>query len=111
VLQFGRSEALSERGGLAAFVRDYQKLLDQCARQTPRLVLVTPPPFFHGVVAPHGRFRFPHEFGFAFGTEIARQESGKPILVMVGMASGENGGSNEGASSKYHCGRAHRDSV
>ena len=68
-------------------------------------------PFLHGVLTPHGRFSFLNGFGFAFGTEIARQESGKLILVMVGMASGENGGSNEGASSKYHCGRAHRDSV
>src|SRR5206468_4043244 len=47
-LQFGRSEALSGRGGLAAFVSDYQKLLDECARQTPRLALVTPPPFEKG---------------------------------------------------------------
>src|ERR1051326_6148196 len=48
VLQFGRSEALSGQAGLAAFVRDYRKLLDECARQTPRLVLATPPPFEEG---------------------------------------------------------------
>jgi len=48
VLQFGRSEALSGRGGMAAFISDYGRLLDQCARQTPRLVLVTPPPFEQG---------------------------------------------------------------
>ncbi len=47
-LQFGRSEALSGPGGLAGFLSDYQKLLDECARQTPRLVLVTPPPFEKG---------------------------------------------------------------
>ena len=47
-LQFGRSEALSGRGGLAGFISDYQKLLDECARQTPRLMLVTPPPFEKG---------------------------------------------------------------
>src|SRR5437762_9932173 len=48
VLQFGRSEALSGSGGLAGFFSDYQKLLGECARQTPRLVLVTPPPFEKG---------------------------------------------------------------
>jgi hypothetical protein len=45
VLQFGRGEGLSGRDGLAAFVSDYEKLLEDCARQTARLVLVTPPPF------------------------------------------------------------------
>ncbi|MHB8519555.1 MAG: GDSL-type esterase/lipase family protein [Limisphaerales bacterium] len=45
VLQFGRTEALSGRDALAGFVAAYGKLLDDCARQTPRLVLVTPPPF------------------------------------------------------------------
>ena len=48
VLQFGRSEALGGRNGLSVFVSDYQKFLDECARQTPRLVLVTPPPFEKG---------------------------------------------------------------
>jgi len=48
VLQFGRGESLSGRAGLPDFVRDYGKLLDGCARQTPRLVLVTPPPFEQG---------------------------------------------------------------
>ncbi len=47
-LQFGRCEALQGRGGLAGFVGDYQKVLDECAQQTPRLVLVTPPPFEKG---------------------------------------------------------------
>ena len=45
VLQFGRAEALSRRDALLGFIAAYQKLLDECARQTPRLVLVTPPPF------------------------------------------------------------------
>src|SRR6266568_1786730 len=47
-LQFGRTEALGGRGGLAGFISDYQKLLGEFARQTPRLVLVTPPPFENG---------------------------------------------------------------
>lgn len=48
VLQFGRGEALSGRDSLPGFVAAYQKLLDECAQQTPRLVLVTPPPFEKG---------------------------------------------------------------
>jgi hypothetical protein len=48
VLQFGRAEALSGRDRLAGFVAAYEKLLDECAGQTPRLVLVTPPPFEKG---------------------------------------------------------------
>ncbi|TMQ00875.1 MAG: hypothetical protein E6L09_05130 [Verrucomicrobia bacterium] len=48
VLQFGRTEALGGRDGLAGFVTDYERLLDECAQQTPRLVLVTPPPLEKG---------------------------------------------------------------
>ena len=48
VLQFGRTEAMSGRSGSSVFVSDYQKLLDACTQQTPRLVLVTPPPFEKG---------------------------------------------------------------
>src|SRR5207248_2219892 len=48
VLQFGRSEALGGRDGLASFVTDYERLLDECGQQTSRLVLVTPPPFEKG---------------------------------------------------------------
>ena len=48
VLQFGRTEAMSGRSGSSVFVSDYQTLLDACTQQTPRLVLVTPPPFEKG---------------------------------------------------------------
>ena len=48
VLQFGRAEALADREDLPGFRRAYQNLLDACAQQTPRLVLVTPPPFENG---------------------------------------------------------------
>jgi hypothetical protein len=48
VVQFGRVEALRGLGELPAFTKAYGKLLDDCARQTPRLVLVTPPPFEKG---------------------------------------------------------------
>lgn len=45
VLQYGRAEALDGRDALSGFIAAYQKLIDECARQTPRLLLVTPPPF------------------------------------------------------------------
>ena len=48
ILQFGRNEALAGPSGLDGFLRDYRKLLDDCAQQTRRLVLVTPPPFENG---------------------------------------------------------------
>ena len=48
VLQFGRAEAINGHATLPGFVAAYQKLLDECATQTPRLVLVTPPPFEKG---------------------------------------------------------------
>src|SRR5437870_3025487 len=48
VLQFGRTEALGGGAESARFVGDYGKLLDECAQQTQRLTLVTPPPFEKG---------------------------------------------------------------
>ena len=47
IFQFGRTEALDGRAAVPQFVGAYGKLLDRCAVQTPRLVLVTPPPFEH----------------------------------------------------------------
>jgi lysophospholipase L1-like esterase len=48
VVQFGRIEALRGPGALPSFAEAYGKLLDQLARRTSRLVLVTPPPFERG---------------------------------------------------------------
>ncbi len=45
VLQFGRTEVLGSKHSVQSFIAAYEKLLDECAKQTPRLVLVTPPPF------------------------------------------------------------------
>ncbi len=47
VLQFGRTEVLGSKHSVQSFTAAYEKLLDECAKQTPRLVLVTPPPFEH----------------------------------------------------------------
>ena len=44
-LQFGRTEVLGSKHSAHSFTAAYEKLLDECAKQTPRLVLVTPPPF------------------------------------------------------------------
>jgi len=48
VLQFGRSEALDGREALPGFVSAYEKLLDEFSKQTPRMVLVTPPLYERG---------------------------------------------------------------
>ena len=45
VIQFGRAEALEGRAALPRFHAAYRALVDDCARQTLRLVLVTPPPY------------------------------------------------------------------
>lgn len=45
ILQFGRMESLGGRDGLPGFIAAYETFLDECAQQTPRLLLVTPPPF------------------------------------------------------------------
>jgi hypothetical protein len=44
-LQFGRAEALGSGHNVSEFYAAYDKLLEHCLQQTPRLVLVTPPPF------------------------------------------------------------------
>jgi hypothetical protein len=44
-LEFGRAEALDGKDGVTNFFAAYEKLVTQCMRQSPRIVLVTPPPF------------------------------------------------------------------
>ena len=44
LLQFGRAEALEGVAVLPRFTPAYEKLIDDCARRTRRIVLVTPPP-------------------------------------------------------------------
>ncbi len=45
VAQFGQSEALAGAAGLENFVMAYEKILDDFAALTPRIVLVSPVPF------------------------------------------------------------------
>lgn len=45
VAQFGQVEALDGQGRLPEFIAAYHRLLDQFARSTPRLVLLSPTPF------------------------------------------------------------------
>lgn len=47
-LEFGRAEALSGNKSVPDFYAAYESLVDECARQTARIVLVTPPPFEAG---------------------------------------------------------------
>ena len=45
ILQFGRAEALGPGMDWPAFDAAYARILNQCVALTPRVVLVTPPPF------------------------------------------------------------------
>ncbi len=45
VAQFGQTESLASPTGLREFVAAYDRLLDEFARQTDRIVLVSPTPF------------------------------------------------------------------
>src|SRR3954468_718276 len=44
-LEFGRAEALDAKHSVTNFFTAYEKLMAGCVKQTPRIVLVTPPPF------------------------------------------------------------------
>jgi hypothetical protein len=48
MLQFGRAEALENKQPLTNFVSAYEKFLERCLKQTPRVALVTPLPFESG---------------------------------------------------------------
>lgn len=48
VIQFGRVEALNGPDALAKFSDAYEKFIDDFSQQTPRIILVTPPPFEKG---------------------------------------------------------------
>ena len=43
--QFGQMESLRGTAALPEFVAAYEKLLDELAKQTPRIILITPNPF------------------------------------------------------------------
>ena len=73
VLQFGRAEVLGSKHSVQSFTAAYEKLLDECAKQTPRLVLVTPPPF--------ERASEPLPDLSAFNTNLAAQAEGIRALA------------------------------
>jgi hypothetical protein len=45
IAQFGKTEALGGKPGLARFVAAYDRLIDSFMKRTPRVVLVSPTPF------------------------------------------------------------------
>lgn len=73
ILQFGRTEVLGNKHSVQSFAVAYEKLLDECAQQTPRLVLVTPPPF--------ERSSEPLPDLSAFNTNLAGQSEGIRALA------------------------------
>ncbi len=91
VLQFGRAEALAGQPDWAAFAAAYGKILDECARLTPRLALVTPPPFEKGGgFLPDLSLR---NWVLAAGAETIRtmaRERGLPVIDLFAALRGEN---------------------
>jgi lysophospholipase L1-like esterase len=47
-LEFGRAEALNGNESVPNFFAAFEKLLNECVKQTPHILLVTPPPFESG---------------------------------------------------------------
>jgi lysophospholipase L1-like esterase len=89
VLQFGRSEALSGRDGLPGFISAYGKLLDQLTAQTPRLLLVTPPPFEKGRgVLPDLRVNNPALSDYAKAIRNLARQRKLPLVDLFAELSG-----------------------
>jgi hypothetical protein len=91
VFQFGRSESLSGRTGLSGFVRDYDNLLNEFARLTSRLVLVTPPPFERsGGLLPDLSNRNPDLAIYSQAIRTLARERLLPIMDLFSELGGES---------------------
>jgi lysophospholipase L1-like esterase len=89
VIQFGRNEALRGRSGLPGFTAAYEKLLDACAQQTPRIVLVTPPPFEKaGELLPDLTARNSDLAGYAGALRGLTQQRGLPLVDLFSELGG-----------------------
>jgi len=91
IVQFGRCESLSGRAGLSDFVRDYGHLLNECAELTPRLVLVTPPPFERsGGLLPDLSKRNPDLAVYSQAIHKLARERHLPIVDLFNELGGES---------------------
>lgn len=90
VLQFGRTEALSESNQLPDFGESYRKLLAECAQQTGRLILVTPPPFEPaGELLPDLSERNRSLARFAMVIQAIGREGSLPVIDLFAEFGGE----------------------
>lgn len=91
ILQFGRSEALSGREALSRFVAAYEHVVTDCARQTPRIVLVTPPPFENpGALLPNLSKHNPDLAAYAQAIRDLARQRGLPLVDLFRELSAES---------------------
>ncbi len=90
LIQFGRAEALEGIAGLPRFDSAYEKLIDECAKRTRRIVLVTPPPFENsGGLLPNLAARNADLAAFAGAIrELARKKE-LPLVDLFAALGGE----------------------
>lgn len=81
LVEFGRTEAVSGKETVTSFSAAYEKLLAECAQQTPRIVLVTPPPFEPGgELLPDLSRRNPQLAAHANAIRVAARGRSLPVI-------------------------------
>ncbi len=88
-LQFGGTEAFAGTNDLPRFIAAYEKMLGDFATVTPRLVLVTPPPFARtGPPLPDLTRRNPDLAAFADAIRNLAKRRGLPVVDLFAELSG-----------------------
>lgn len=91
VLQFGKSEAFSGAAGLAKFIAAYHEVVESFSKITPRLVLVTPPPFENaGGLLPDLSTRNSDLEQYAVVIRAVAQQRGLPLIDLFAEFGGKS---------------------
>jgi hypothetical protein len=91
--QFGRTEALEGITALTNFIAGYSRLLDELKTVTPRLVLVTPPPYESaGPLLPDLAARNPDLARYSEAIIDLAARRGLPVVDVFGELGGTNHG-------------------
>jgi hypothetical protein len=93
LLQYGRAESLNGLDGLSRFVTAYETLLNECLRQTSRVVFVIPPPFEDGPgLLPKLSVHNPHLAAYADAIRELAQRQHLAVVDLFAAAGTEVGG-------------------
>jgi hypothetical protein len=88
-LQFGATESFAGANDLPRFIAAYEKMLGEFATVTPRLVLVTPPPFEEtGPPMPDLTRRNPDLAAFSASVRGLAQRRGLPVVDLFSALAG-----------------------